>query len=585
MNPSPSCYPGEAQFTGHVSRHPEATHAQLSLPVELDCINPMSILLALQGEEQFFLFESATAEKTLGRYSFFAYQMERRFRCLAMGHDRPGGGLGGGANARLWLQEYSNGESGGAAERCLNPAGGNPFELLFQHSIDSSLRILRLPPSRSIHDLQWQGFQGGLAGIFSYESVRHMGVLRRDLRQLSTPGSPYGQQPEMLFYEVHRFFVIDNASQRLFAVYLAPLPRAFSEGAANSRTGDRESGEHCSGSLAAAWRQGQEVLRSMVADLQEKLRRSAPETLDLLPPVPSQSKQLAAELSRQLWSEDQSEEEQRKTIEALRRDLIAGEGLQVVYSVGRQGPPLSAGLFYRLLRRQNPSPYMFFFKDGEQHIVGTSPETHLSYSESGREACIKPMAGTRPLPQNLRPEELQQIIDELLRDPKERAEHLMLIDLARNDLYTNCEPDSVHTVQAFVPEVFSHVVHIVSELRGRLREGKKPHELFAKTFPAGTLSGAPKVRAIELIDQYEQSPRGFYGGCIGYFNYDGSFDSAIIIRSAWIDSEKTLVRSGSGLVYDSESGYEIREHRQKLGVLSAVMQAILQMDGASKANF
>ena len=391
--------------------------------------------------------------------------------------------------------------------------------------------------------------------MFSYEAVRHMGVLRQPLRQLSTPDSRYGQQPEMLFYEVQCFFVMDNASQQIFAAYLQPLPS------------DRRPE-----TLAAAHQEGRQALTQMIGDLQQKL--SDTPLNSLLPNVLNHNKYLAAELSAQLWQEDQSEQQQRQAIEQLRQELIDGESLQVVYSIGRQGPSVSPSLFYRLLRRQNPSPYMFFFKDGEQHLVGSSPETHLRYQDGI--ACIKPIAGTRPLAENLSAKELQAVIDDLLHDPKERAEHLMLIDLARNDLYTNCEPDSVHTVKEFAPEVFSHVVHIVSQVQGRLRSGKKPYELFAKTFPAGTLSGAPKVRAMELIDQYEQSPRGFYGGCIGYFNYDGSFDSAIIIRSAWIDSKKTLVRSGSGLVYDSNAVYEICEHRQKLGVLSTVLQAIMQ---------
>ncbi|WGK69588.1 anthranilate synthase component I family protein [Candidatus Haliotispira prima] len=557
------CYPSSERFSESVLQNPGATHAQISCPLNFDCINPMTILTALQHEEQFFLLESATAEKTISRYSFFACQMERRFRCLA----REDG------STELWLQEYPRGQESGdgkaGPESCLNKdSKESPFDLLFRHSIDRPrpIRVLPLPPSNSIHHPKWQGFQGGLVGMFSYESVRHMGVLRRELKQLSTPSSRYGQQPEMLFYEVQRFFVIDNARQRLFAVCLVPLPSAGQPGTATT--------------ITESYNKGQKILQEMTADLQEKLNNAFPGAM--LPSVPADSTQLAAELSRRLWQEDQSEEQQRETIEQLRRELIAGEGLQVVYSIGRQGPPMPAALFYRLLRQQNPSPYMFFLKDGEQHILGSSPETHLRYQDGI--ACIKPLAGTRPLAENLSESELQKIIDDLLQDPKERAEHLMLIDLARNDLYTNCEPDSVRTVKEFVPEVFSHVVHIVSEVQGRLQPAKKPYQLFAKTFPAGTLSGAPKVRAMELIDQYEKSPRGFYGGCIGYFNYDGSFDSAIVIRSAWIDSRQTLVRSGGGLVYDSKPDYEIREHRQKLGILSTVLQTIQQTETPQAAK-
>ncbi|MEM9424206.1 MAG: chorismate-binding protein, partial [Spirochaetota bacterium] len=453
----------DQEFCAHALAEPSATHAQIVYPLDFDGLNSVAILHALQNEPHFFLLENATAEKTIARYSFFAYQMERKFRCLAT----PDGA------AALWVNDFNR-------EYRLSSDTETPLELLFRQTENISI----------LSDHIWQGFQGGLVGMFGYEAVRHMGVLRKPLRRLSTPDSPYGQQPEMLFYEVHRFFVVDNANQRIFAAYLQPL-----------------ASERDSPSLSKAYREGRQVLAEMVADLQHKLNSVAFNFM--LPGIPSSGKSSAAELSRQLWLEDQSEEQQQQAIEQLREELIAGEGLQIVYSVGRKGPRVSPELFYRLLRRQNPSPYMFFFKDGEQHLIGSSPETHLSCQ--GGIACIKPIAGTRPLTrplgEHLGSEELQAIIDDLLQDPKERSEHLMLIDLARNDLYTNCEADSVHTVKEFAPEVFSHVVHIVSEVQGRLRAGKKPYELFAKTFPAGTLSGAPKVRAMELIDQYEQSPR------------------------------------------------------------------------------
>ena len=526
----------------------QATHFQLSRSLDMDCANPMAILLALQQQPQFFLLESATRERTIGRYSFFAYQMERRF--CAMPND----------SLRLWCNDYQTQGSKSQQPKAAVRLDGNPFEQLFACSLnpkaDKKIEVLR--PSTHI----WEGFQGGLVGMFSYEAVRHMGVLREDLCQLSVPDSLYGAQPELLFYEVQRFFVIDNATQRMFAVYLLPLPQN-------------------SASLARAYQHGQETLNEMATDLQAKLNRVQPG--EMLPPhplqeshptlgsQPSQGSQGSQPSQGGLWQEDQTEQQQRWAIEQLRGELERGEALQVVYSVGRQGPPVSPSLFYRLLRRQNPSPYMFFFKDGKNHLVGSSPEIHLRYQ--GGIACIKPLAGTRPLREGIGKEEYEQLVDELLRDPKERAEHLMLIDLARNDLYTHC--DSVHTVKKFIPERFSHVVHIASEVQGHLKEGSKPYKLFARTFPAGTLSGAPKVRAIELIDQYEHSPRSYYGGCIGYFNYDGSFDSAIIIRSAWLDGQKTLARSGCGLVYDSEPAYEIHEHRRKLAALSAVLETCL----------
>ena len=169
---------------------------------------------------------------------------------------------------------------------------------------------------------------------------------------------------------------------------------------------------------------------------------------------------------------------------------------------------------------------MFYIKCGDEVLCGTSPEIHLKIED--RTATLKPIAGTYRIDGG----DDEMPGRKLLADEKERAEHLMLLDLARNDLYTGCATDSVKVVSSFKPEVYSHVIHIVSEVQGRMRDDVSPLRLFCNTFPAGTVSGAPKVRAMELIDQYEKSPRGFYAGCAGYFSYSQDIDTCIIIRSA-----------------------------------------------------
>jgi anthranilate synthase component 1 len=205
---------------------------------------------------------------------------------------------------------------------------------------------------------------------------------------------------------------------------------------------------------------------------------------------------------------------------------------------------------------------MFYLKFGSEVLLGASPEIHLKIREGV--ATLKPIAGTYPITENI--EEAKQT---LLADPKERSEHLMLLDLARNDLYTCCAPESVVVKEQFVPEVYSHVIHIVSEVEGRIEKGYNPLNLFMRSFPAGTVSGAPKVRAIELIEQYEKSERGFYAGCVGYFGYSGNMDTCITIRSAFVTETETTFRSGGGVVFDSNPEAEFEETKNKLGALLA----------------
>jgi anthranilate synthase component 1 len=204
---------------------------------------------------------------------------------------------------------------------------------------------------------------------------------------------------------------------------------------------------------------------------------------------------------------------------------------------------------------------MFYFKFGDEVLLGTSPEIHLKITDGT--AVLKPIAGTYRLENG----NAESAKDRLLNDPKEKAEHLMLLDLARNDIYTGCDFDSVNVVSSFEAEVYSHLVHIVSEVQGKMSKGVSPMKLFCSTFPAGTVSGAPKVRAMELIDQYEKTPRGFYAGCAGYFSYSQDLDTCIIIRSALVTKESTVIRAGAGIVYDSVPEKEYREVENKLGAL------------------
>ncbi|HAR96697.1 MAG TPA: hypothetical protein DCR97_12165 [Deltaproteobacteria bacterium] len=242
------------------------------------------------------------------------------------------------------------------------------------------------------------------------------------------------------------------------------------------------------------------------------------------------------------------------------REMIGeGEAIQVVLSDFLEAEGIDPFDFYRNLRRINPSPYMYFLKDGDSYIVGSSPEIHVRIRD--RKAILKPIAGTRRRDPAV---DLNETIASLTADEKERAEHLMLVDLARNDLSRICTVGSVQVKSFMEPEVYSHVVHLVSEVEGDLSEQVSIFEALKQTFPAGTVSGAPKVRAIEIIDEMEDHPRGPYAGCIGYIGFNGSVDMAITIRTAVFDGKKSRLQAGAGVVYDSVPEKEYDEVMNKL---------------------
>lgn len=257
---------------------------------------------------------------------------------------------------------------------------------------------------------------------------------------------------------------------------------------------------------------------------------------------------------------------------ATAKEAIAdGEAFQIVVSqrfeMACDADPLDV---YRVLRATNPSPYMYLLRFDGFDIVGSSPEALVKVTE-GR-VMAHPIAGTRWRGQT--PEADATLASELLQDDKERAEHLMLVDLARNDLGRVCHPGTVEVVDFMSVERYSHVMHIVSTVVGQLTAGRSALDVLEATFPAGTLSGAPKVRAMELIDDLEPSRRGLYGGTVGYFDFAGDMDMAIAIRTALLRHGRAYVQAGGGIVADSDAEYEFTESVNKaLAVLRAVAKA------------
>jgi anthranilate synthase component 1 len=262
-----------------------------------------------------------------------------------------------------------------------------------------------------------------------------------------------------------------------------------------------------------------------------------------------------------------------KAVEAAKEAIRDGECFQIVVAQRFERPTEADPLdIYRVLRSTNPSPYMYLLRFDGFDIVGSSPEAHLKVQATpgyGRRALLHPIAGTRW--RGGTPEEDARLAGELLADPKERAEHVMLVDLGRNDLGRVCKPGTVEVPEFATIERYSHVMHIVSTVVGELRDDRSAFDALVATFPAGTLSGAPKVRAMEIIDELEPTRRGVYGGIVGYFGFTGEMDTAITIRTALLRDGVAYVSAGGGIVADSDPAAEEQESRNKA---SAVLAAI-----------
>ena len=365
-------------------------------------------------------------------------------------------------------------------------------------------------------------FCGGLAGYFGYDTVRH---IEKKLAH-SCPPDTLGT-PDILLLQCEELAVIDNLSGKLYLIVYADPGQ--SEAYANAKKRLREL---------------KELLRYSVSA--PVVRASQPHPVE-----------------REFAKDDYL-----RAVAHAKELIAAGDFMQV--QVGQRikkrytESPLS---LYRALRSLNPSPYMYFYNFGDFHVVGASPEilVRQENTEAGAKITIRPLAGTRP--RGATPEKDKATEAELLADPKERAEHVMLIDLARNDIGRIAQIGSVKVSEAFVVERYSHVMHIVSNVEGLLNEGMTNMDVLKATFPAGTLTGAPKVHAMELIDQLEPVKRGLYGGACGYISYAGDMDVAIAIRTAVIQDQTLYVQAAAGVVADSVPEMEWRETEHKARAL------------------
>jgi anthranilate synthase component 1 len=278
---------------------------------------------------------------------------------------------------------------------------------------------------------------------------------------------------------------------------------------------------------------------------------------------------------------NQTREGYMAMVEAAKEYVAAGDIIQVVPSQ-RFEAPLTAHPFnlYRSLRTINPSPYMFYLRLDDHTLVGASPEVMVRVE--GREITLRPIAGTRR--RGASEAEDRELERELLADPKERAEHVMLVDLGRNDVGRVAEIGSVEVTELMVVERYSHVMHIVSNVHGVLREGCDAYDAFRATFPQGTVSGAPKIRAMEIIDELEPVRRGVYAGAVGYFSYTGNTDTAIALRTILVKNGRVYIQAGGGVVADSDPAAEYEESINKARAMVRALSAAREFETAARSR-
>jgi anthranilate synthase component 1 len=348
-------------------------------------------------------------------------------------------------------------------------------------------------------------FTGGLVGYFGYDTVRYI-----EPRLAQSPNPDLLGNPDILLMLSDEVVVFDNLSGKLHVVV------------------------HVDPAENAALEKGESRLGQLVRLLEQPVRR--PEYI------------APAEVSEADFVSGFTQAGFEAAVEKAREYIVDGDIMQVVLSqrmsIPFAAPPLD---LYRALRSLNPSPYMFFLNLEDFHVVGSSPEILVRYEEGL--VTVRPIAGTRPRGHD--EAEDKALEAELLADPKELAEHLMLIDLGRNDVGRIAETGSVALTDRMVIERYSHVMHIVSNVEGKLKDGMSAMDALRATFPAGTVSGAPKIRAMEIIDELEPVKRGVYAGAVGYLGWHGNMDTAIAIRTAVIQERTLHIQAGAGIVYDS----------------------------------
>ena len=470
-----------------------------------DLDTPLSVYLKLANQPYSYLLESVQGGERFGRYSFIGLPASERLEIRG--------------------QQVMHHTANGSAEKITVT---DPLEL-----VGNFLNRYRVP---TMPDMP--RFVGGLAGYFSYDTVRY---IEPRLGAAHKP-DPIGI-PDILLLLTEELVVVDNLSGKLTIIVYADPSRAH------------------------AYAQALQRLQELRAAL------GKPVVIPYaLPGAPTATER------------EFSKADYLAAVARAKKYIVDGDMMQVQIGQRLIKPYAASALsLYRALRSINPSPYMYYYDMGDFQVVGASPEI-LVRQEKRADAhivTIRPLAGTRPRGDT--PERDQALAKELLADPKEVAEHLMLIDLARNDIGRIAQTGTVKVTDQMVIERYSHVMHIVSSVEGQLKPGISNLDVLRATFPAGTLTGAPKVRAMEIIDELEPTKRGLYGGAVGYLGFNGEMDLAIAIRTGIVKGGKLYVQAAAGIVADSipESEWQETENKAR-AVLRAAEMVLDGLDNDSK---
>ncbi len=460
-----------------------------------DVETPLSAYRKIRGQGESFLFESVEGGEHLGRYSFV------------------------GCNPRAVIRQHGARievvQNGKVVDKYAIPR--EPREDC-DKCVKDGLEVveLELKKFRAVPVAGLPRFTGGAVGFIGYEFIHDVEPV------VPRPAHDELNTPTMVFLIADELLIFDRVAQTITVLVNAVVDEASSPA---------EAYENAVGEI--------ERLVTLLEQPIEHVPATVPPEVPAVPFVSNVTK-----------------EKFFANVNKAKEFIVAGDIIQVVgsqrFSVPVKAAPLDV---YRAARSINPSPYMFLLELDGFSLVGASPEIHVRCENQRVE--IRPIAGTRRRGKTT--EEDVALEKELLADPKERAEHVMLVDLARNDIGRVCDFGSVEVKDLMIIERYSHVMHIVSQVEGKLSADKTPYDLMRATFPAGTVSGAPKIRAMQLISELEGTTRGPYGGCVGYFSFNGNLDTCITIRTALIKDGKAYVQAGGGWVNDSTPEAEFQE--------------------------
>ena len=460
-----------------------------------DFETPLSAYRKIRGQDESFLFESVEGGEHLGRYSFVG--------CNPRAVIRQNG-------ARIEVLE-----NGRVMDKFAIPREPHPdCDKCVKDGLEVVEQVLKKFRPVSVPGLP--RFTGGAVGFIGCEFIHDVEPV------VAHPPDDELQTPVMVFLLADELLIFDRVAQTITVLVNAVIDEASNP--------------------AEAYENAVGEIERLVSLLEQPIEHFPVTVPPEVPGVPFES--------------NVTKEKFFANVVKAKEYITAGDIIQVVGSQRFSTPVKAAPLdVYRAARSINPSPYMFLLELDGFSLVGASPEIHVRCEN--RKVEIRPIAGTRA--RGKTPEQDVANEKELLADPKERAEHVMLVDLARNDIGRVCDFGSVQVKDLMIIERYSHVMHIVSQVEGRLSADKTPFDLMRATFPAGTLSGAPKIRAMQIISELEQTTRGPYGGCVGYFSFNGNLDCCITIRTALLKDGKAYVQAGGGWVNDSTPEAEYQE--------------------------